>query len=207
MAVQRSAGMSRPLLYATRQFVLHGLPTTRMRTSFAALAASALPWPTKILPLMPSNSFRSIPCLRERTNQERPVAIVKRLICVIGNNDFLKCRKRAIVEFHDDALQRLHCLRNLQQLKDDLLIGAEHLTRSESAQHGVGHLPRRSSHRHSNCIRHGCFIGQLSVVSCQSSVVSCFDGCRAGRTLVHYQRIVRTAISHYPCRLSKTTDN
>src|SRR5438105_5696334 len=30
IAVQRSAGMSRPLLYATRQLVLHGLPTTRI---------------------------------------------------------------------------------------------------------------------------------------------------------------------------------
>src|SRR5438132_8449221 len=35
-----------------------------MRTSEAALAASAFPWPTKILPLMPSRSLRSIPCLR-----------------------------------------------------------------------------------------------------------------------------------------------
>src|SRR5262249_5142333 len=43
IAVQRSAGMSRPLRCAMRQFVLHGLPTMRIRTSFAALAASALP--------------------------------------------------------------------------------------------------------------------------------------------------------------------
>src|SRR6266852_204994 len=35
-----------------------------MRTSFAAFAASALPWPTKISPFLPSKSLRSIPCLR-----------------------------------------------------------------------------------------------------------------------------------------------
>src|SRR5262249_27320570 len=43
IALQRSAGMSRPLRQAMRQFVLHGLPTIRMRTSFAAFAARALP--------------------------------------------------------------------------------------------------------------------------------------------------------------------
>src|SRR6516164_3211639 len=36
IAVQRSTGMPRPLLTATRQLVLQGLPTTRMRTSEAA---------------------------------------------------------------------------------------------------------------------------------------------------------------------------
>src|SRR5439155_22801105 len=43
IADQRSAGMSRPFEYATRQLVLHGLPTIRMRTSLAAFLASA--WP------------------------------------------------------------------------------------------------------------------------------------------------------------------
>src|SRR5262249_3687093 len=39
IALHRSAGISRPLRLATRQFVLHGLPTIRMRTSGAALRA------------------------------------------------------------------------------------------------------------------------------------------------------------------------
>ena len=64
MANQRSRGMAGALLMAMRQLVLQGLPTTRMRTSDAAFFSIARPWPTKILPLMPSNSLRSIPAFR-----------------------------------------------------------------------------------------------------------------------------------------------
>src|SRR5690242_1347621 len=49
IADQRSGAMPELLATPTRQLVLQGLPTTRMRTSEAALAASALPWPVKIL--------------------------------------------------------------------------------------------------------------------------------------------------------------
>src|SRR6266403_1131121 len=52
------------LFIAMRQLVLHGLPTTRIRTSRAAFFWMAWPWPTKIFPLMPSNSLRSMPALR-----------------------------------------------------------------------------------------------------------------------------------------------
>src|SRR5260370_22249655 len=41
IAVQRSTGIPRPLLTAPRQLVLHGLPTTRMRTSEPAFFATA----------------------------------------------------------------------------------------------------------------------------------------------------------------------
>src|SRR6185295_17818758 len=44
IALHRSAGMSFPFLYATRQFVLHGLPTIKIRTSDAAFFARACPW-------------------------------------------------------------------------------------------------------------------------------------------------------------------
>ena len=49
---------------AIRQFVLHGLPTTRTRASAAALFWIACPCPVKIFPLMPRRSPRSIPALR-----------------------------------------------------------------------------------------------------------------------------------------------
>lgn len=61
MAKNWLLGMPLAAFMAMRQFVLHGLPTTRVRTSLAALAAIALPWPVKILPLMPSRSLRSMP--------------------------------------------------------------------------------------------------------------------------------------------------
>ena len=47
-----------------RQLVLHGLPTTRMRTSLAALSLIALPCGPKMPPLTDSRSPRSIPALR-----------------------------------------------------------------------------------------------------------------------------------------------
>ena len=64
MANQRSAGTSGALLRAMRQFVLHGLPTTRTRTSSAACELIACPCGLKIPPFTLSRSPRSIPALR-----------------------------------------------------------------------------------------------------------------------------------------------
>src|SRR6266516_3807911 len=64
MANQRSRGISFALFIAIRQFVLHGFPITSTRTSAAAFLSMAWPCPMKILPLIPSRSFRSIPALR-----------------------------------------------------------------------------------------------------------------------------------------------
>ena len=64
MANQRSAGTSGALDRAMRQLVLQGLPTTRTRTSEAALAAMARPWGLKMPPLTLSRSPRSMPALR-----------------------------------------------------------------------------------------------------------------------------------------------
>ena len=64
MANQRSAGTSGALERAMRQFVLHGFPTTRMRTSVAAFSAMARPWGLKIPPFTLSRSPRSMPALR-----------------------------------------------------------------------------------------------------------------------------------------------
>ena len=64
MANQRSAGTSGALDRAIRQLVLHGLPTTRTRTSEAACSAMARPWGLKMPPLTLSRSPRSMPALR-----------------------------------------------------------------------------------------------------------------------------------------------
>ena len=64
MANQRSAGTSGALERAMRQFVLQGLPTTRMRTSEAAFSAMARPCGLKMPPFTLSRSPRSMPALR-----------------------------------------------------------------------------------------------------------------------------------------------
>ena len=62
IAVKRSFGMSGALFIAIRQFVLAGLPTTRIRMSSAALSSSALPCTVKMAPFASSRSLRSMPC-------------------------------------------------------------------------------------------------------------------------------------------------
>ena len=64
IANQRLEGMPVAWVMAIQQFVLQGLPTMRTLTSSAAFFSIALPWPTNILPLIPSKSERSIPFLR-----------------------------------------------------------------------------------------------------------------------------------------------
>ena len=64
IANQRSEGIDGALVRAIQQLVLQGLPTTSTRTSAAAFFSSARPCSTKIFPLMPSRSLRSIPALR-----------------------------------------------------------------------------------------------------------------------------------------------
>ena len=86
MANQRSAGTSGAFERAMRQLVLHGLPTTRTRTSEAALLAMAWPWGPKMPPLMVNRSPRSMPALRgiEPTSsaQEVPSKAVFRSVVV-----------------------------------------------------------------------------------------------------------------------------
>ncbi len=80
IANQRSAGTSGALERAIKQLVLHGLPTTRTRTSLAALAAIARPWGLKIPPLTLSKSPRSMPALRgmEPTSRAHDVLVKAR---------------------------------------------------------------------------------------------------------------------------------
>src|SRR3954452_22689563 len=51
MAVNRALSMLGALFIAMSELVLAGFPTTRMRTSDAALSLSALPWTVKMAPL------------------------------------------------------------------------------------------------------------------------------------------------------------
>ena len=64
MAKKRSLGIPSALLIAINALVLQGFPTTRTRTSSAALAAIAFPCSVKIPPLIFNKSERSIPALR-----------------------------------------------------------------------------------------------------------------------------------------------
>ncbi len=108
MANQRSRGIDFALFIAIRQFVLQGFPITSTRTSFAAFFSIAWPWPMKILPLIPSKSFRSIPALRGTLpTSSAQFTSAKSFVEVRRGDDALQQRKRAIVQFHDHAFERL----------------------------------------------------------------------------------------------------
>ncbi len=71
MAVNRPGSMFGALLRAMRQLSFAGLPTTRTRTSRAALSDSAFPWTVKMPPLASSRSLRSMPFVRGRLPTSR----------------------------------------------------------------------------------------------------------------------------------------
>ena len=125
MANQRSAGTSGAFERAIRQLVLQGLPTTRTRTSEAALRGDRLrPAGLKMPPFMPSRSLRSMPALRgiEPTSSAHEVPS-KAVGEVGGGLDVGEQREGAVVELHDDALERLHGRLDLEQAEHDRLVG------------------------------------------------------------------------------------
>src|SRR5881394_2234865 len=87
IANHRSAGISGALRRAMRQFVLHGLPTTRMRTSRAALAAVDR---QQIAALHPRLA-------RHRADQQRPRHAVERLLGRGREDHVVQQRERAVV--------------------------------------------------------------------------------------------------------------
>ncbi len=56
----------------------------------------------------------------------------------------------AVVQFHGHAFQGGQRRRDLQKLQDDLGLRPKDLAGGQPCQHGIGHLARRSGHRHAN---------------------------------------------------------
>ena len=57
-----------------------------------------------------------------------------------------KQRKRAIVQFHDDAFERAEHSRNFDQMKSERLIRPEHLSGGDAKQKRVTNVPSGASH-------------------------------------------------------------
>ena len=151
MANQRSRGIDFALFIAIRQLVLHGFPITRMRTSFAAFFSIAWPWPMKILPLIPSKSFRSIPALRGTLpTSSAQFTSAKSFIEIGGGDDVFQERERAIIQFHDHALERLEAGWNFDQVQRDRLVRAKHRARSDAENERITNLSGRSGDRDFN---------------------------------------------------------
>ena len=129
------------LFMAMRQLVLQGLPTTMMRTSGAALRWMAWPWPMKILPLMPSRSLRSMPALRGTLPTSNAQLTPRNPSSRSGGrHDALEQRERAILQFHDHALERGQRRLDFDQVQDDGLVRAEHRARGDAKQERITDL-------------------------------------------------------------------
>ena len=80
---------------------------------------------------------------RTRADQQRDVAILEGDLGIVGRDDPVQRRERAVVEFHDHALQRAEGRRDLEQVQIDRLIGAEHLAGGDAEGECIADLARR----------------------------------------------------------------
>ena len=143
IANHRSAGTSGAFDRAIRQLVLHGLPTTRTRTSAAAWSLIAWPCGLKIPPFTERRSPRSMPALRgiEPTSSAHDAA-VERGLEVGGRLDADEQRVRAVLELHHHALERGQCGLDLEQPQHHRLVGTEQLTAGDPVDERVADLAR-----------------------------------------------------------------
>ena len=146
-AENRSSGMSGALVIAISALVLAGLPVTPMRTSSAATSLSALPWAVKIAPLASSRSPRSMPwSARTGADEQGEVDAVEDLVGVVADLDAGERRERAVVELHDDALERLERRLDLEQLQLDRGVRAEQRAAGDAEQQAVADLAGGAGH-------------------------------------------------------------
>ena len=133
--------MSGALLFAIRQFVLAGLPTTSTLMSDAACSLSALPWGLKMPPLASSRSLRSIPLLRGRApTSTATLAPSNALLGSSLTSMSEQQRERAVDQLHRGALDRLQRGGDLEQRQLDRRVGTEQLAAGDAEQDRVADL-------------------------------------------------------------------
>ena len=132
---------------AMSALVLAGLPVTPMRTSSAATALRALPWAVKMAPLAESRSPRSMPGPRGRAPTRRARLTPSKIFSGVGADlDAGERRERAVVELHDDALERLQGGLDLEQPQLDRAVGAEQRAAGETEEQAVADLTGGTGH-------------------------------------------------------------
>ena len=136
---------------AIRQFVLQGLPTTRIRASAAALFWMACPCPVKILPLIPRRSPLSIPAFRGTlpTSKDQ-LGAGKTFVDIASRADVLEQRKSTVFEFHDHAFQGLHSGLDLDQVEGDRLIRAEKTAGGDAEKQRIADLTGGTGYGHAD---------------------------------------------------------
>jgi hypothetical protein len=96
---------------------------------------------------------------RAGTNQQADVGILEGDVRIIGGNHAGQQRECAVVQFHHDALDGLLGLRQVEQLKDDRLVFAEHFAGGDAEQQAITDLAGGAG----NSYAHGGF-GHMSLL-------------------------------------------
>ena len=95
---------------------------------------------------------------RARTDEQCVVHVLEGNVGVVRGNQALNKRERAVLELHDNAAQRVHRRRDLQQLQDHGLVFPEHLTGCDAKQQGVSDLAGGSGDGDAHGFLHGGFL-------------------------------------------------
>ena len=82
---------------------------------------------------------------RNGADEQGPVDALEAFVKRGGRDNTLEEWKRAIIELHDDAVERLEGGLDLQQVEDDRLLRAEHRAGGDPEQERVADLPGGTS--------------------------------------------------------------
>src|SRR5206468_76870 len=88
-------------------------------------------------------------------------------------------RERAVIQFHNDALERIEHRRNLNEIKCKRLIGPEHLPRGDSKQKRVTNVTRRPGYRDFNRSFHDAIRHKRLTEQSRSMFSKCYFSWRA----------------------------
>src|SRR5574343_490642 len=102
---------------------------------------------------------------RTGADQQADVGVLEGDVRIIGGNHAGEQREGAVVEFHHHALHGLLGLRQVEQLKDDRLVFAEHFAGGDAEQQAITDLAGGAG----NCNAHGGF-GHMSLLYLNSVV-------------------------------------
>ena len=87
---------------------------------------------------------------RPGAHEKCDVDVLERHLGVVGLDDTLQEREGAVVELHDDALERRKRRRDLEELEDDRLVLAEHLAAGDAEQKAIANLTGGTSDSYAN---------------------------------------------------------
>ena len=167
MAKKRSRGISGALCMVIRQFVLQGLPTTRMRTSGAALLLQRPALADEDLAVDAQQVLALHAGLaRHAADQQRPVHAAKPFVEAGGGHDAFEQRKTAVLQLHDQALQRGHGRLDFDQVQNHWLVRPEHRARGDAEQEGITDLAGGAGNSNTNGSIHSFFWMSRAICGC-----------------------------------------